>query len=65
MKENVRALVGASALAARTKPLHCEAVIASRSKVSAVVLLSPSQSLIRAVPRVLPFVAPGNGEHAW
>jgi hypothetical protein len=33
--------------------------------VSAVVLLSPSQSLIRAVPRVLPFVAPGNGEHAW
>jgi hypothetical protein len=28
-------------------------------------LQSPPQSLIRAVLRVLPFVAPGNGEHAW
>jgi hypothetical protein len=27
-------------------------------------LLSPPQSLIRAALRVLPFVAPGNGEHA-
>jgi hypothetical protein len=29
-----------------------------------VVLLSPPQSLIRAASRVLPFVAPSNGEHA-
>ena len=30
-----------------------------------VVSRTPPQSTIRAVCRVLPFVASGNGEHAW